>query len=164
MREGRGLVRGWKSRFVLLSHLPLLQGYAQNGMQQRKCMSKISVKSKFFCHLMQFGSYRCTAIKQFCFPGCQMSENCCEWVSGPAKGSLVPCQLQWLRLARKHTACPALLIRPPHPAGNSHARQKRAAQVLISQSVGDKLKRKKNVIKKKKIPTALARRLKPFWN
>lgn len=68
-------------------------------------------QSAFLCHLKWFGSYYQEAIQQFCFPGCQLPENRCEWLSGPAKESLVVCQLQWLKLPKMHTACPALLIR-----------------------------------------------------
>lgn len=131
---------------VLFPCLTLFQEYSQNGIQQRKRIGrKLSqetgkkAQSAFLCGLMWFGSYHQTAIQQFCFPGCRSSENRCEWVSGPAKEFLVVCQLQWLRLPKKHTACPVLLIRPPHPASNSHAWQKRTIQVLIKLSVGDKL-------------------------
>lgn len=123
---------------ALLSHLPLFQEYSQNVIQQRKFtgrkLSQEMLKkalSAFLRRLMWFGSYHQKAIQQFCFPGCRITENCYEWVSGPAKESLVPCQLQCLGLPQKHTACPTLLIRPPHPASNSHVWQKRTIQVLI---------------------------------
>lgn len=85
----------------------------------------------FSCRLTRLGSYHQTAIQRFCLPGCRQCENCCEWVSGPAKEYLVDCQLQWLRLPKKRTARPALLIRPPHSASNSQAWQKGTIQLLI---------------------------------